>query len=82
MRGGDSIYLERVAILGREPVALLETYLPARAYPGLIDVSFADQSLYGLLEERYGTVVTWAESVIDVTHCTSRNAEKPDAPVE
>jgi GntR family transcriptional regulator len=81
MRGGDSIYLERLAILGREPVALLETYLPARAYPGLVDVSFAGQSLYGLLKERYGTVVTWAESVIDVTHCTSREAEKLDVPV-
>lgn len=81
MRGGDSIYLERLAILGREPVALLETYLSARAYPGLIDVSFAEQSLYGLLKERYGTVVTWAESVIDVTPCTSREAEKLDVPV-
>ena len=81
MRGGEAIYLERLAILGREPVALLETYLSARAYRGLLDVSFADQSLYGLLEERYGTVVTWAESVIDVTHCTSREAEKLDVPV-
>jgi GntR family transcriptional regulator len=81
MRGGDSIYLERLAILGREPVALLETYLPARAFPGLVDVSFADQSLYGLLEKRYGTVVTWAESTIDVAHCSSREAEKLDVPV-
>ncbi len=81
MRGGDSIYLERLAVLGREPVALLETYLSARAYPGLLKASFAEQSLYGLLKERYGTVVTWAESVIDVTQCTSREAEKLDVPV-
>lgn len=82
IRGGQAaIYLERLAILGREPVALLETYVSARAYPGLADVSFADQSLYGLLKERYGTIVTWAESVIDVTHSTSREAEKLDVPV-
>jgi GntR family transcriptional regulator len=81
MRGGHSIYLERLAVLGREPVALLETYLSARAYPGLLDVSFAGRSLYELLEERYGTVVTWAESVIDVTQCTSREAEKLDVRV-
>jgi GntR family transcriptional regulator len=81
MRKGSSIYLERLAVLGREPVALLETYLSARDYPGLINVSFANQSLYGLLEERYGTVVTWAESVIDVTQCTSREAEKLDVRV-
>lgn len=34
-----------------------------------------------MLQERYGTVVTWAESVIDVTRCTSSEAEKLDVPV-
>jgi len=81
IRNGDSIFLERLAILGKEPVALLETYLSARAYPGLVTVSFEGQSLYEMLQERYGTVVTWAESVIDVTRCMSSDAEKLDVPV-
>ncbi len=81
MRTGESTFLERLAIVGREPVALLETYLSARAYPGLVDVSFADQSLYELLQSRYGTTVTWAESVIDVARCASAEAEKLDVRV-
>jgi GntR family transcriptional regulator len=81
MRSGDSTFLERLAIVSKEPVALLQTYLSARAYPGLADISFADQSLYELLRKRYRTTVTWAESVIDVARCTSADAEKLDVPV-
>jgi GntR family transcriptional regulator len=81
MRSGDATFLERLAIVSKEPVALLQTYLSARAYPGLVDVSFADQSLYELLRERYRTTVTWAESVIDVARCSSAEAEKLDVPV-
>jgi GntR family transcriptional regulator len=81
MRGGKSVYLERLAIVSMEPVALLRTHLSARAYPGLVDVSFVDQSLYGLLRERYGTTVTWAESVIDVTRSSTADAELLDVPV-
>ena len=81
MRSGDSTFLERLAIVSKEPVALLQTYLSARAFPGLVDVSFADQSLYELLRERYRTTVTWAESVIDVARCSSAEAEKLDVPV-
>lgn len=81
MRSGDSTFLERLAILGKEPVALLETYLSARAYPGLVNVSFEHQSLYEMLQERYGTVVACAESVIDVVRCTSAEADKLDVPV-
>lgn len=81
MRAGKSVFLERLAIVSKEPVALLQTHLSARAYPGLADVSFVDQSLYELLEERYKTTVTWAESVIDVARCSSAEAEKLDVPV-
>ena len=81
LRGGDAVFLERLAIVSKEPVALLQTYLSARAYPGLVDVSFADQSLYELLRKRYRTRVTRAESVIDVARCSSADAEKLDVPV-
>lgn len=81
MRGGKAVFLERLAIVSKEPVALLQTYLSARAYPGLADVSFLDHSLYELLRERYRTTVTWAESVVDVARCSSAEAEKLDVPV-
>lgn len=73
---GECILLERLALLGREPVALLESYLSARAYPLLLQAPIGSQSLYELLEKKYGTLVTWAESVIDLSRCSSIEAEK------
>jgi GntR family transcriptional regulator len=81
LRGGKTMFLERLAIVSKEPVALLQTYLSARAYPGLVDISFVDRSLYEVLRERYKTNVTWADSVIDVARCSSTEAEKLDVPV-
>ena len=78
---GDSTFLERLAIVGKEPVALLETYLSAAPTRGLADVSFAGsvplRDVAGALRD----VVTWAESVIDVTRCTSAEAGKLDVSV-
>jgi GntR family transcriptional regulator len=81
IHAGDSLLIERLAVLGREPVALLASYLSARTFPGLVDVSLAGQSLYELLEKRYGTVVSWAESVLDVARCSSAEAERMDMSV-
>ncbi len=81
LRRGKSVFLERLAIVSQEPVALLQTYLSARAFPGLVDVSLVHQSLYELLRERYRTTVTRAESVIDVVRCSSAEAQKLDVPV-
>ena len=68
--------LERVAIVGKEPVALLYAYLSLRAYPGLVDAPLANRSLYETLRDRYGTVVTEAHSVIEVVRSTSAEADK------
>jgi GntR family transcriptional regulator len=76
LRERRAMLLERVALAGREPVALLQAYLSLRAYPKLIDSSFANRSLYETLRDRYGVVVTSADSVIELARATSAEAEK------
>ena len=76
LRESTAMLLERVAIVGREPVALLYAYLSLRAYPGLVDAPLANRSLYETLRDRYGTVVTKADSVIEVVRSTSAEADK------
>ncbi len=49
------IFLQRVALVDGEAIALLSSYLPARLVPGLEKIDLNGQSLYNLLEERYGT---------------------------
>jgi GntR family transcriptional regulator len=75
-RERKALLIERVAIVGREPVALLQAYLSPRAYPGLMDASFANHSLYETLRDKYATVVTSASSVIELSRSTSAEAEK------
>jgi len=52
LRERTVMLLERVAIVGREPVALLRAYLSLRAYPQLLEASFANRSLYGFEQWR------------------------------
>jgi GntR family transcriptional regulator len=70
------LLLERVAILGRESVALLQAYLSLRAYPKLLEASFEHASLYETLSEEYGVVVTRAESVIEMVQARPHEADK------
>lgn len=67
------LVVQRLALLNGEAVALLSSYLPAQLVPGLGTLDLADQSLYHLLEERYGIVLARAESVIEVAR--SRGAQ-------
>ena len=71
----ECMLLERVAIVDREPVALLQAYLSLTSYPDLEIAAFANRSLYETLREQYGTVVTKAHSVIDVARGSSAEAD-------
>jgi len=69
--GSDQPFLivQRLALLSGEAIALLSSYLPAQLVPGLEMLDLANQSLYRVLEERYGIVLARAESVIEVVRC-------------
>jgi GntR family transcriptional regulator len=76
VRERTAMLLERVAIVGREPVALLQAYLSLRAYPKLVDTPLVNRSLYETLQDHYQTAVTKAESVIELVRSTSAEADK------
>jgi GntR family transcriptional regulator len=70
------LLLERVAVVNREPVALLQAYLSLKTYPKLLDASFEHASLYETLREEYGVVVTRAESVIEMSRANAEQADR------
>ena len=76
LRENVVMLLERLAVVGKEPVALLYAYLSLRAYPGLVDAPLANRSLYETLRDQYATVVTRADSVIELVRTTSAEAGK------
>ena len=63
------ILLERLALVGRDAVAILTSWLSPRAFPGLVDLPLDGRSLYRTLEEKYSTTVVRAENLIEVVRC-------------
>ena len=56
--GAPVLVLERLRFVDAEPWVLVTTYLPYDIAPGLLDDDLTDQSLYALLETRYGVRLT------------------------
>ena len=63
------VFLQRVALIEGKAIALLSSFLPAWLVPGLETLDLNGQSLYRILEERYGIVLARAESTIEVVRC-------------
>lgn len=56
--GASVVVVERLRFVDDEPWVLATTYLPVDVAPGLVDDDLTDQSLYALLETRYGVRLT------------------------
>lgn len=59
-------YIQRLRFAGPDPIAIENTYLPRRLCPDLLEHDL-EQSLWLLLESRYGIRVARAEAVVRAT---------------
>lgn len=62
--GSPVIRLDRVRLADDRPMAIERTTLDASMVPGLAEVDFAEGSLYGELETRYGVLFDAGEQTI------------------
>lgn len=69
------VRLVRLRHVDGEAVALESSFVPHRLCPGLEDQDLANQSLYRLLEDRYGLPLHRADQAISATTTTSYEAE-------
>jgi len=51
--GEPVIKIKRLRFISSEPIALVTTYLPYKICPPLLEENLTNQSLYGVLEEKY-----------------------------
>jgi GntR family transcriptional regulator len=76
MNEGDPVLrLRRLRFADGTPMAIEESHIPLRLYPGLERYDFQRNSLYTVLRESYGTVVAWADEVIEATPATREESE-------
>ena len=65
--GASVIVLERLRFVDEEPWVLVTTYLPFEIAPGLLADDLEHQSLYGLLEQKYGVQLRYGQRAIEAS---------------
>lgn len=73
--GDDTYLLERLRLVGGQPLVLEEVHLPADRFPGLLDADLEQGSLYELLARRYETRLEWAQETIEPVALDQREAD-------
>jgi GntR family transcriptional regulator len=67
--------LRRLRLADGTPMALEDSYIPLRQFPGLEKISFAKRSLYSVLRENFGVRIAYADEVIEALPATREESE-------
>ena len=73
--GDEVLRLLRLRIADSIPMAIEESNLPLRHFPGLEKFDFSKVSLYQTLREHFGVQPDWADETIEALPATSKEAE-------
>jgi GntR family transcriptional regulator len=73
--GSPLLHLERLRYVNDEPWALTTTWLPHQAAPGLLDEDLTRQSLYALLEDKYGVSLDHGRRLVEAVPAAPSVAE-------
>lgn len=79
--GEPVIKLKRLRLLDGEPTVLVVTYLPEYLCPSLLHEDFTNQSLYGLLAQKYDLIVAEGVRTIEATAATPVEARLLGVPL-
>jgi GntR family transcriptional regulator len=74
------VFLERVSLIDRRPVALLQASLPYDRTGSLLTQPLVNDSLYQTLEQRLGIIPTRARTVLEVGPATTRESDLLQVP--
>lgn len=69
------IKIHRLRYIEEEPILLVTTFLPFSLFPKLLNEDLENQSLYGILENKYGIKLLWGERTIEAISADSQDAK-------
>lgn len=76
LNSGDQVMrLRRLRLADGTPIAIEESHVPLRQFPGLERIDFVRNSLYATLRERYDVRVGYADETIEALPATREEAE-------
>ena len=73
--GDPVMHLRRLRLADGIPMALEESNVPLKYYPGIERIRFESNSLYAVLRESYGLRVGWADEVIEALPASREESE-------
>jgi DNA-binding GntR family transcriptional regulator len=74
--GDDKIvHLRRLRLADGIPMAIEDSHIPLKQFPGLERIDFAKHSLYQTLRERYGVRVGYADEIIEALPATKEESD-------
>jgi DNA-binding GntR family transcriptional regulator len=68
------IYIKRLRLVASEPVLLQETYIPYHICPLLLEEDVEHNSLFEVLEKKYGIKLTRVKNYVEITHLKTDEA--------
>jgi GntR family transcriptional regulator len=69
------VHLRRLRLADGIPMAIEDSHIPLKQFPGLERIDFAKHSLYQMLRERYGVRVGYADEIIEALPATKEESE-------
>ncbi len=69
------LHLRRLRLADGTPMAIEDSHIPLKHFPGLERLDFSRHSLYQTLRERYGVRVGYADETIEALAATKQEAE-------
>lgn len=79
--GAPVVEIERLRFVHDIPIVTVTSFLPHRLCPGLEDDDLSNQSLYDLLEKKYGLYIARGRRVIQAVQAPEQEAARLDIPV-
>ena len=76
------IYIKRLRLNETEPVLLQECYVPYHVCPLLLEEDIESQSLFDLLEKKYGIKITKVKTYLEITFLKTDDARLIGLPEE
>lgn len=75
LQTGEKIFkLRRLRLADKVPIAVEISYTPVKYFPGIDLIDFERESLYSVLQNRYGSSIGWSVDVIEASKATAEEA--------
>lgn len=84
--GDDLVFISRLRSINKEPIVLVNTWLPADRFAAILEHNLATESLYRVMEQQFGCIITTTKRTLEARIAGDFEAEslliEPGDPIQ